>query len=133
MALIDMTIDATTNVVAFRANNAPEMRLALQTFLSGAAPTLYVWDAQLVGGGLAPNFLCTLTVGQSEGGGTAVHVAANDLTAIVIGGMDGNSIDVVAMATALGASIVDTGTGLTKTQIACGGGGPHWMGLALVI
>ena len=132
MALIDMVVDGTTAVVAFRANNAPEMALALNTFLDAADVDLYVWDAQLVGGGASPNFLCSLTVGDGEGG-SVPRVPANDVLAIVLGGMDGNAVDAVAMAQSLGASIQDTGGGLSKTQIACGGVGPHWMGLALVL
>jgi hypothetical protein len=134
MALIQMVIDAETNVVAFRANNAPEMQLALNQYLNEAPEIISVYDVQLVGGGLAPNFLCALTVSSPEGGAPGVSYPANDLSAVVLGGMDGQSIDAVAMAQSLGAAIVDSGNpALAKTQIACGGGGPHWMGLGLMV
>lgn len=132
MALIDMTIDNDTEIVAFRANNAPEMQLALNTWLA-AEDNRNVFDCQLVGGGACPNFLCSLTVGSPEGA-SVVNYVASDLAAIVRGGMDGDAINPVAMAVTLGVAIQDSGAGgLAKTEIACGGVGPHWMGLGLTV
>lgn len=132
MALIDMVIGSSTQVVAFRANNAPEMQLALNNWLNDEN-NFFVFDCQLVGGGACPNFLATLTVGDPEGA-TAINYPASDLAAVVRGGMDGDSVDPVAMAVTLGVAIQDSGAGgLAKAEVACGGVGPHWMGLGLIV
>lgn len=134
MSLLDMTVDTGTQVVAFRANNAPEMELAINNWLQDDDHAgLNIFDIQLVGGGAAPNFLAAITVGTPEGA-TVINYAVSDTTAIVRGGMDGDSVDAVAMAVTLGVAIQDSGAGgLAKAEIACGGVGPHWMGLGLVL
>lgn len=134
MALIDLTIAATTQVVAFRANSAPEMEFALNSWLQDDAQDgLNVFDCQLVGGGAAPNFLCSLTVGVAEGE-SAINYAVSDTLAVARGGMGVDAIDAVAMAATLSAAIQDSGAGaLAKAEIACGGVGPHWMGLGLTV
>lgn len=131
MALIDTPIDPLTRVFAFKANSAAEMHLALKTFLEVADPELFVWDIQLIGGGAAPNFTCQLTVGADVLG--TVHVQANTASVVILGGSGSQSLNATDLALSLGAAIRDSASGiLVKSQIACSGAGPHWMGMALL-
>lgn len=133
MALIDLEITDLTQVVVFRANNAPEMQLALNAWFAGDNDDVNIFDCQLVGGGACPRFLCSLTVGEI-GESTAISFLPSDMTAVVVGGMDSVAVDPIAMAATLGAAIQDIGATdlLAKAEIASGGVGPHWMGLGII-
>lgn len=130
MALIDLTIDSTTDYVAFRANSAEEMSSKLIEWFNDNSG-LFIWDIELNGSGAAPNFLCTLTVGGSEGGGNSPILSVADAAIFVTGGID--TVDPIAMAAAMGAELRAEADDqdLYKAVSAGGGVGPHWMGIAL--
>lgn len=128
--LIDKTIDTTTAYVSFQANNAAEMAQKLtEWFISN--PTLVIWDIELNASGAAPVFLCTLTVGDINGGGALV-LLASFANVEVVGGQ--GQLDAEAMATEIGVLVrasAPGADGLNKVVHAVGGFGPHWMAIAL--
>lgn len=127
MALIDMVIDANTNYVVFEANNAAEMQQKLRDWIADNG-ALFLWDAELVGGGGAPRFACALTVGGAEGGGGSINPQVNTIQAYAQGGMD--PIPPTTLSASLVAAIQND-TILLKSLVATGGGGPHWMEVAI--
>lgn len=116
-------------LVAVRANNAPEMQLRLQEALAGVSDSLTVQDVQLVGCGGAPNFLAVATIAGSEGNATPI----SDPTATLVLGAE--AIDPIELSEQIQAALIADGIDdiLLKCVSAGGGFGPHWMSVALYV
>lgn len=115
---------------AFEADNAAEMALLINEFFEEQAAEQGVWDIELNATGAAPKFLCTLTVGDAEGGAAAPNFLANQCQVRVQGGI--GQVDPVEMARELAITVRGSGdTTLCKIVAAGGGAGPHWMAIAL--
>lgn len=130
MSLIQKTIEATTNFVGFRANSAAEMAAIVTEWII-ANPTLFIWDIQLVATGAAPEFLCTLTVGNNVGSGSQV-LPTEFAYVTALGGV--SRVDALAMVAELQAEVRATApdsTVMYKAVSTGGGFGPHWMAIAL--
>lgn len=132
MALVDITISATTEVVAIRANNAAEMASKIAEYQANAPDPLNIYDIQLVGGGAAPNFLCNITVGAP--GGSAITFGVTEGRFVALGGT-AEDLDPVALAEKISTLIQNEPdvSEVAKIEIATGGVGPHWMAVALLL
>lgn len=117
---------STVELAAVRANNAPEMQLALQNALADMSAQVLI-DAKMTGTGAAPNFLALL-VGASAEGTVTPSVAPGGL-----GVATAAAIDPIELSEQIQATLIANGTGeiLWKAISAGGGFGPHWMSIAL--
>lgn len=132
MALVDMTISASTGIIAIRANSAPEMQAKLEEYQANAPDPLNIYDIQLIGGGAAPNFLCSVTVGAP--GGSVITFGVGEGRFLVLGGTAEN-LNPIALAQAVRALILEQAdvSQVAKVELATGGVGPHWMAVALLL
>jgi len=123
--LIDPTSAEDVELIAVRANNAPEMKLKLEQALANANAER-VWDLQLVGNGAAPTFLALITLAGAEGA-TSPNVAPGNVSVATA-----TAIDPIELAEQITAELIANGSGenLWKAVSAGGGFGPHWMSVA---
>lgn len=127
--LIDPIDASNSDLLAVRANNAPEMKVKLEAALTAAIPSaLQIWDLQLVADGAAPNFLALVTLAGGEGSGLPVPRTAISTTRVATA----DAIDPIELSEQIAADLIANGNGqsLWKAVSAGGGFGPHWMSVA---
>lgn len=125
--LIDPADAGGVQLIAVRANNAPEMKLKIEQALVPLG-AISIWDLQLVADGAAPNFLALITLAGGEGSGLPVPRVDADTISVATA----TAIDPIELQEQITAEVIANGNGETlwKAVSAGGGFGPHWMSVA---